>query len=219
MKITKEGFAIVEWDTHIGRWVEEEGRLDHDQNSLPLILKHIYRGDTVLDIGANIGSHTIAYADKVGVRGRVIAFEPNPDAFECLQYNMKDYRNVELRNEAAGLSGKVVLIKHPENIGMTYVENSDKGFKTVSIDSLNLDKCNFIKIDVEGFELNVLKGAEQTLKRFKPALLIEINTFALARNNVTNQDVFDYLTELGYSYRNIYTQQGILNEQLDLLCI
>jgi hypothetical protein len=132
---------------------------------------------------------------------------------------MQKCENVVSRNEAAGLSGKVVLIKHPENIGMTYVENSDKGFKTVSIDSLNLDKCNFIKIDVEGFELNVLKGAEQTLKRFKPALLIEINTFALARNNVTNQDVFDYLTELGYSYRNIYTQQGILNEQLDLLCI
>jgi FkbM family methyltransferase len=219
MKITKHGFAVLENDQWISRWAEEEGRLDHDQNMLPLILKHIYRGDTVVDVGAFIGDHTIAYSEKVGTRGKVIAFEPNPDAFECLKFNMQKCENVVSRNEAAGLSGKVVLIKHPENIGMTYVENSDKGFKTVSIDSLNLDKCNFIKIDVEGFELNVLKGAEQTLKRFKPALLIEINTFALARNNVTNQDVFDYLTELGYSYRNIYTQQGILNEQLDLLCI
>jgi hypothetical protein len=68
MKITKHGFAVLENDQWISRWAEEEGRLDHDQNMLPLILKHIYRGDTVVDVGAFIGDHTIAYSEKVGTR-------------------------------------------------------------------------------------------------------------------------------------------------------
>jgi FkbM family methyltransferase len=221
MKVTKEGFAILENDTHVCKWIKEEGRLDHDQNMLPLVLKHIYRGDTVVDVGAYVGDHTIAYSEKVGTKGRVIAFEPNPDAFECLKYNMRNCENVEIRNEAAGETkeGKVILIKHPENIGMTYVENSKEGLRSVSIDSLHLDECHFIKIDVEGFEMNVLKGAEKTIKKFHPVMLIEINNFALERNGVTNKDIFEYLDTLGYTYGNIYSEQGINEPQLDLLCI
>jgi FkbM family methyltransferase len=173
-----------------------------------------------------VGDHTIAYSEKVGTKGRVIAFEPNPDAFECLKYNMRNCENVEIRNEAVSdnfREGRVILIKHPENIGMTYVANfanlKEEGIRSVSIDSLQLDECHFIKIDVEGFEMNVLKGAEKTIKKFHPVMLIEINNFALERNGVTSKDIFEYLDSLGYTYGNIYSEQGINEPQLDLLCI
>ena len=67
MKITKEGIAILENDTHISKWVEESGKLDHDQNDIPLILKYINEGDTVVDCGAFIGDHTIAYLNRRSV--------------------------------------------------------------------------------------------------------------------------------------------------------
>jgi len=58
---TKEGWAILENDTHIGLWVQQNKRLDFDQNSLPVVLPYIKAGDTVVDIGANIGAYSYAF--------------------------------------------------------------------------------------------------------------------------------------------------------------
>src|SRR5262249_37578392 len=82
-KMLTNDIWVLEGD-QISNWVEQEGRLDHDQNFLPGILEHIKPGDTVIDVGAFIGDHTVAYAAKAK---KVIAFEPNPLAFECLKYN------------------------------------------------------------------------------------------------------------------------------------
>jgi len=220
MKITKENIAIIEGDECISKWVESEGRLDHDPNSLPIMLSYVKEGDTVIDIGAFIGDQTFAYAKKVGGFGKVIAFEPNPTAFECLEHNMFDFDNVELRNEGVSdTKGNIKLTDVATNAGMTYAEKAKKGIKCVTIDSLKLNKLNFIKIDAEGFEHNILKGAIETIKKFKPIMVIEINNHALLRNGTSNNDVYIFLSELGYGYRNIYNGQTLYEEQLDLLCI
>jgi FkbM family methyltransferase len=222
MKITKEGFAIIEGDECISKWVESEGRLDHDQSALPILLRYIKSGDTVIDAGAFIGDHTIAYAKKVGGLGKVIAFEPNPTTFECLEYNLKEFDNCELRNEGLSDSaGKLSLTDVPTNAGMSYAEKTDKkkGIKCVTIDSLYLDRLDFIKVDCEGFEHKILKGAEETIKKFKPVMVLEINNYALIRNHTTDNDLYIYLNELGYRYRNIYPNEPIHAEQLDLICL
>ena len=59
MKITRHGFAIIEGDTHLGKWAEESGRLDHDQSALPQVLPFIPIGGIVIDIGANIGYYSL----------------------------------------------------------------------------------------------------------------------------------------------------------------
>ena len=59
MKITKEGWAIIDGDTHISKWVEETGRLDHDISAIPIILSHIPKDGIVFDVGANIGTPAI----------------------------------------------------------------------------------------------------------------------------------------------------------------
>lgn len=220
MKITKENIAVIKGDNCISGWVESEGRLDHDQNSLPQILPHINEGDTLIDIGAFIGDHTIAYARKVGRLGKVIAFEPNPTAFECLEYNMEGFDNVDLRKEGVSDSNHFIsLTDVPTNAGMTFAEKSKKGIKCVSIDSLNLNKLDFIKIDAEGFEHNILNGAKETIERLKPKMVIEINNGALLRNFTSNNDIYILLDEMGYNYKNIYEGQSLYEEQLDLICI
>lgn len=218
MKITEQGFAILENDTHISKWAEESGRLDHDQNMLPLVLQHIKPGDLVLDIGAYIGDHTIAYSKQVGYAGKVIAFEPNEEAFECLQHNLSGYKNTELFNCCVSDNlGKMVLVKYGDNIGMTYVKPGKGKTKSLSIDSLELERCDFIKIDVEGFELKVLEGAEETIKKFKPKMLIEINDHTLHRVGITQNDIYIFLIQHDYNYKNIFGG-SIYDPQFDLIC-
>lgn len=213
MKIVK-GIAILEEDHCICKWVQESGRLDHDQSALPVILPYV-KG-TVIDVGAFIGDHTIAYARKAT---KVIAFEPNKSAFECLEYNLNGKKNVELRNEGLGDNvGSISLTEVETNIGMTYAEESKKGVKCITIDSLDLKSLDFIKIDAEGYEHKILKGAEETIKKFKPVMVIEINNHALNRNGTSDNDIYIYLNELGYNYRNIYPGGPIHDTQLDLLC-
>jgi FkbM family methyltransferase len=220
MKITKENIAIIEGDECISKWVESEGRLDHDPNSLPIMLSYVKEGDHVLDVGAFMGDHTLAYSKKVGDKGLVLAYEPNPIAFECLEYNMKELGNVIILNEGLSDSkGYLKLTDVPTNAGMTYAGKSKKGIKCNTIDSLDWVKLDFIKIDAEGFEHNILKGAIETIKKFKPIMVIEINNHALLRNGTSNNDIYIMLNELGYDYKNIYEGQTLYEEQLDLLCI
>lgn len=213
MKIVK-GIAVLEEDQYICKWVQESGRLDHDQNLLPRILPYV-KG-TVIDVGAFIGDHTIAYARRAN---KVIAFEPNPNAYQCLDFNLKNYPNVELRNQGLGeIPGKISLTDVPTNVGMVYASKSNKGIDCITIDSLNLDRLDFIKIDAEGYEHNILKGAEETIKKYKPVMVLEINNHALMRNRTSNNDVYIYLMKLGYDYRNVYPSGGLHDEQLDILC-
>lgn len=216
MKITSRGYAVIENDTHISKWVEQSGRLDHDQNMLPLILKHIKQGDTVIDIGAYIGDHTISYARAVGHTGIVHAFEPNYAAFQCLEWNMKKHPQVKIYQCGIGKDHRTLgLVSENKNHGMAYMKG-DGNIPVIPIDSMNLTRCDFIKIDVEGMELDVLMGAEKTIGRCKPQLLIEINDMTLNRAGITAEGIFQWLNSHGYRYRNIYHEQGINDAQFDL---
>ena len=219
MKLTKHGIAIIEEDTHICKWVKESGRLDHDQNMLPLIGKYLKEGDTVIDIGAYIGDHTIYYSKKVGPTGKVLAFEPNKEAFECLNYNLGQYNNTQCYNLAVGEKvGKISIDDSCVNKGMAHIKEGND-IDVITLDLVSLTSLNFIKIDCEGFEIEVLKGAKNTINHFKPIMLIEINDATLNRYGKDRKEVFELLDSYGYSYSNIYKWQGLNDSQLDIICI
>jgi FkbM family methyltransferase len=215
------GIAILENDTHISKWVVENKRLDFDQNVLPILLRYINEGDYVLDAGANIGCYSYAFLNKISKRGMLYAFEPSIDTFECLEYNLGEYRNVRLYNEALSYKqGYCKVIEENDNKGMNFCEEvKDKGISVRTIDSLNLRKIDFIKIDVEGDELNVLIGAYDTIKKFKPTLYIEINKHTLERKGLNKLDIFTWLDKNGYTYSNIYAEQGFNDLQFDIIAI
>ena len=217
------------WVLHgdqISEWVEQEGRLDHDQNLLPGILKHIKNGDTVVDAGAFIGDHTIAYSNAVGKHGLVLAYEPNPIAFQCLKHNVENmptWYNVIYHNNALGDEpGRIPLSGNNGNAGGCYIGDH---MKVADVPMLPLDRhlgethVNFIKIDVEGYELKVLKGAEKTISRCRPKMVIEINSAALARQSTNPGAVLTWLENHDYTYSIMQENCGFTDPLFDILCL
>lgn len=136
-------------------------------------------GAAILDAGANIGNHTVYFAKACGVES-CISFEPNPPVADVLE------RNVRLNNLSSvtvmkeGLSdreGHIYLqYQNMTNVGGTQFTNDPSGrsFNCRTIDSLNLTKLDFVKIDVEGMGDKVLVGAKDTLSQHKPVVMIEL---------------------------------------------
>lgn len=219
MKILDNGIAVIESDTHISKWVEQEGRLDHDRTIELSILPHINEGDWVVDCGANIGSHTIPYAVKVGEKGKVLAFEVNDDALECLRHNATPYSHVEVY--PLGLSDRCerLSLVTDVNAGASYIAEAlsfgGNIVKCVPLDNFALPRLHFVKVDCEGYELFALRGAWRTIKRYRPKLFVEVNPGALARNHVTPSDLTDFLDLFNYNYEQI----GNSGDQHDLLCL
>ncbi len=186
-----------------GVWMLEGEQL-WDSDILPVCLEHINPGDTVIDAGAWIGGHTMAYAKKVGDLGRVFAFEPNPSAFDCLVRNKQLHPNVHCLQVSLGNKIQPVWLTIKKGWCDSGYVGLDDGIMVgmFPIDHYDLAP-NFIKIDVEGCELKVLKGAAKTIEKHRPKMVIEINRPALERQGDTREQVFDWLTKHDYTYQPI----------------
>ncbi len=206
-----------------GVWMLEGEQL-WDSDILPVCLEHIKEGDTVIDAGAWIGGHTMAYAKKVG-EGSVYAFEPNPYAFECLKRNTKpipQYPVPYVKCENCALGDKLQTVSISLNKGWYdsgYIVEAQDSLEVVRMDTLDNYELapNFIKIDVEGCELKVLKGADRTIEKHRPKMVIEINKPALERQGDNPTDVLNWLNDNRYALNPIeaYTNQDIYN----ILCL
>jgi FkbM family methyltransferase len=159
-----------------GEWCEAE---------LRAVAPLLEPGCTVIDVGANIGTHTLAFSKSVGPNGRVIAFEPQRIVHQILCGNvaLNSLTNVVILNAAAGDRAGHVRIPSIDptkayNFGAVAVTEKSEGdlVEVVTIDALNLQSCRLIKIDVEGMEPTVILGARETIKRCEPALFVENNT-------------------------------------------
>lgn len=171
----------------------------YEYELLELMHANLKPGDLVLDIGANIGNHTVFLA-KV-TKCNVMAFEPNMMLCNAHQetINLNGLESkIELYDLGVGeCSGKAHFKQLiPENIGsqsLVVDETLESTIEIVSLDSLNIaEKVRAIKIDVEGMELAVLKGGRKLITRDKPLLFVEAQT-SLALNNLR-----PFLLELGY---------------------
>ena len=157
-------------------------------------------GDVVIDIGAHIGRYTIIGAKRVGTKGKVVAIEANPSNFEMLNRNIKLNRLtniISLNNAVYSKETKIRLYLPGKELGHTTyntvmsdrAKNEDK-FIEVSANTLDyflqlkgITDVNWIKIDVEGAEFEVLKGASNVLSKSKDiALLIEIHNLSGGTN-------------------------------------
>lgn len=144
-------------------------------------------GDTVIDGGANVGTHMLAFANVCGAAGRVIAVEASPDVAPLIQRTIaaNDLRAVELivaaLGEAEGTCSFARLSDQEfQNVGMLRVidelENRDASIEVpvFTIDSLDLARLRFIKLDIEGQELAALRGSTDTIDRLRPIIMVEL---------------------------------------------
>lgn len=212
MRILPNGIAVIEGDTHISKWVIESNRLDHDQYALPIILEHICEGDWVVDAGAFIGDHTKAYLEAVGDSGSVFAFEPNPEARECLAHNCPDAEILPFG--LSDLDVEVGMVENENRGASRLVEG--QGIYLVKLDDYHLPQLDFLKLDVEGYELRALRGARKTIEVHMPTMWIEINEGALAWHHTTGKEVMDWVEALGYEVKAYPNDKA---DQYDILCL
>lgn len=217
MKISN-GIAVLENDTHISRWVEQHKSLIHNKSLEEQLRGRIKACDYVLEIGAFIGDNT-AILEKLAEN--VISYEPNPMAYECLEYNFKDSSKVKTINKGFGKEIGTAKINLNENVGASFLE-PDGDIEIITIDSLGYklyeDRLDWIIMDCEGMELDILEGGIKTILKYKPTMLIEVNRGALERYGKTPKDLYEFLTKNNYFFRNLYDNEGLEGEQLDILC-
>lgn len=171
------------------------------------ITKYVQPGMTALDVGANIGCHTLRLARLVGETGRVIAFEPTPWGFAKLQKNisLNESHNITLEKLALSDSNgdDSVFLRSSWHLDGTTGDEGKKPVTFIRLDDyvsqMGLTQIDFIKLDVDGYESRVLRGALATISRFRPMIIVECSTKPDAVNaNVV--DTIDTLDSLGYGF-------------------
>lgn len=184
-----------------------------------LFLKQLVRpGEVVVDIGANLGSHAICLAHHVGVHGAVHAFEPHPVTFRRLQQNAQLNRlpQLQIYNVALGdTEGMVQLTSFPSDDLNRVVSRSESEVETVPVPLEPLDSfelfqrpISVLKVDVEGYELFVLRGARQTLKQ-TAFLYFEVADAHFELFGYTTRDLLTLLHEEGWQVFRFCSEKQI----------
>ena len=189
-----------------------------------VFMRSIRPGDVVLDIGANIGAHTLRLAEAVGPAGKVIAVEPAAYAFRRLMQLLGD--NPPL---ASVVVPKQMLLSSPERQALPAaiysrwslaaggaeprhevhegIAEATLGAEVRTLDQLvaevGLTRVDFIKIDVDGWEVDVFRGARDVLTRFKPTILMELAPYVLAEHGRGTDELLGILTDAGYSFAEL----------------
>ena len=219
---------------HIGLTLNLEGR--YENQSLLLVEEFIKKkipcakDKTALDIGANIGNHSIFLGNYFK---NVYAFEPNPVTYEVLKINCAfaaEYKNImPVNNGLSDREGILPFYINRSNIGGSHIiDVKHEAIKdAIQINVKTLDQLNdlkdarvaLIKIDVEGHELNVLKGAKDIISKNMPAILFEQSAPEIINGS---SSVIKYLEDLGYEFfiikKNFYFGESVVAKFFSLVC-
>jgi FkbM family methyltransferase len=212
-----------------------------------IIREEIHEGDIVIDVGANIGYYTLIFAQLVGKSGKVIAFEPESKNFEILKKNVEinNYDNVIVEQKIVSEKcGKMKLYVSDSDIVGHRIQQMKNLKNFVEVESVTLDdymkklnldkKVNFIKIDVEGAEPNVLEGSNKILEENDQLkIFTEFNREVIKKYDVEPKKMIDLLYRNGFkiylpNYNNnkinltsaneLLTSKETLLENINLLC-
>jgi FkbM family methyltransferase len=208
-------FLTLTTDTIIGASIASTGIWA--PKDVALFEQLIAPGMTVLDVGANVGHHTVVYGKLVGPQGRVVSFEPQTTIFRLLSANtvLNGGTNTDLIQACVGEARGFVHLypvnySAQSNFGALGVDpdpatRSTRGEKArvVKLDDVTyelsrpIDRVDFIKIDVQSFEYYVLKGASKMLKKFKPMLFLEISPYYM-NPKYDYREIYKFLWSMGY---------------------
>ena len=187
-------FSFCHFDEYIGLSLREYG--EFSEIELSLMSKFIMKDDVVFDIGSNIGAFTVPFAKKVGELGQVYAFEPQKVIYDLLQDNVNKnkLKNVKVFNVGMGKKkeelelneidySKVgnfggVSFKYDSSSFTKNIKNKKYKVKIINLNEfMEIEKCNFMKIDVELMELDILTGGKNFLKNLDQFCGLKITNF------------------------------------------
>lgn len=167
----------------------------------------IHKNDVVIDVGANVGRWSLLVA-RLFKTQMVFAFEPFKETFAKLQKNISLNQQLMIQTVNQAVSDSedniAMTVKNYFNTGMNQIDLSaaNKTLSAVRLDFFcetnKIQKIDVIKIDVEGFEMNVLKGSEKLIKQWRPKIICEIDDSLLLQNKIVPADIFNFLQGLNY---------------------
>ncbi len=186
----------------------------YEPSFLKIIKNNLNTGDAYVDIGANIGQHSLFASRVVGEAGKVIAFEPVAQIYNQFTKSVEinSIKNIEIHNLACGEETKEMFIYMTESNmgGSSLVFGSEtrekEKIQVVTADSVLKDESHidFIKIDVEGYEYEALLGLVETLKDHHPKIMLEYSYDGYKETNLGNdKKILDLLFSLNYSIYDI----------------
>lgn len=226
-----EDFKLILYPSKsIGQWKYLINYRSHDQENFEFLTNIVKPGNNIIDIGANIGFYTLFFKKLVGIKGAVVSIEPFKDTFDHLIENLKinnintDYAfNLALSDKEE----KLQIFEHKENDGKNSLiqdpNNSPKyqivtkkfdDFFQEKLVQLGIDKVTLIKIDVEGWEIHVLQGAQKYLEINSPLLMIEFNGEKYFDKSL---EVFKFLNNIGYSCFSIVGKKLLKIKEKDMV--
>jgi FkbM family methyltransferase len=194
-------FVVNPQDIYVGQAIATYGECCEQE--IQLFAQMVKPGHTVIEVGSNIGSHTVPLAKLVGASGHVHAFEPQPVIFQnlCANIALNSLLHVHAYPQAAGnASGRAVLpvldYTKLDNFGGVELQNQGQGatVPVVRLDDvlIGLPNVRLLKLDVEGWEQSVLEGAQNLIARHRPILYLENDRID------KSQSLIEYIQTLGY---------------------
>lgn len=198
MKIVN-GWHFPNFDNLLSGHVKTYPQTTYQQTAINAALDYVKSFDLAIDVGANVGLHSVRFSK---IFKNVFSYEPSSLNFECLKKNTESLANVNINQFALGDREEILEISIPseyDNCGafsfvdFKNLENNliKEKSKIDILDRFNLSP-ELIKVDTQGYELNVLKGSMETLKRSKPVLILEVS-----KKNFSEIDTF--LSTFGYT--------------------
>jgi len=179
-------------DNHFHRMITKRikngGPAEYQDDVRDAAYQYVTDFDLAIDVGANVGLWAKPLTEKFK---QVLAYEPMQQVYECLELNVKDLP-VQINSFALGsVNDKVTMEFDKDNTGNSYVSDIGTGNITIKrMDDLNLPKFGLLKIDCERHELEVLKGATETILKYKPIIVCE-------QHPDTNECAGEYIKSLG----------------------
>lgn len=203
-------------DYGLGMYLRTKGEFEPLQTKL--FLESLTEGMTVFDIGANVGYYTVLASKMVGAKGKVYAFEPDPNSVKLLKKNimLNNYRNVIVVPHAVGRKdGAAILSIDEANPGESYLggngSNRQMIVRAIALDSFvhkrKITNVDVVKMDVEGGEVDVLSGGKSFFrKQEKLTLFTECNPRALMRFRHTAMDLVRVIENLKLQIKTIVNE-------------
>lgn len=207
---------------HLARWILGKNRVAYSSTSKLKVITNDFIGDEILsygkyeaseielfsiifdfktkevdalDVGANIGNHSLSLAELFR---QVLAFEPHPDSQQVLKINSSDHPNIRIFPFGLSDTDAVSTLYYSDkNLGKASLTRSQEKAIEIALkrgDSVIESSVGFVKIDVEGHELKVLQGLEQTIRSHQPIVAFELQV-----SNEEHQNVLQVLNDLGYT--------------------
>lgn len=199
-----EKWYLPSHEKHLQTWLQHpknkdvvlHGRVSYQGRKQLAAMKHCKQRRTAVDCGAHVGYWTFNLAHEFA---HVHAFEPVAAHRECFIKNTDGLSNVTLHAKALGKEpGSIRIETEQGSSGNSFVGGAGD-IPMVTLDSLHLADVDFMKLDVEGFEENVLRGASDTIDRCRPVIIVEQKkNFSSTRFGLKDRGAVDFLMTLGY---------------------